>query len=316
MSSPTPTAAAPRDLIDTIAAFARAIRTGDPIAVDDLTFVPLFGPTASRSFLPLAAALDRGHVTIREIGAAGDVNCLHVDNAGDEPVLLFDGEQLVGAKQDRVVNTSILVPPRARIRIPVSCVEQGRWNYRTRTFAAGAILSTDMRRSKMARVTTQLRWCGRFDADQRAVWREVAGRARRRGVHAPTMALSDVLAADAGHVDAVRAAAPVQPGQTGLAAFLAGHLLAADAVGSAEAYAHLHDRLVAAAAAEAVDRPRSSGRQPPSLHAAVHDALSGATTVATPPGSGTDVRAIGKAFRLAALVADGDVVHLAVFSTA
>ena len=45
---------------------------------------------------------------------------------GTQPVLLLDGDEPVGAKQNRVLNLTILAPPMAEIRIPVVCIEQAR----------------------------------------------------------------------------------------------------------------------------------------------------------------------------------------------
>ena len=44
------------------------------------------------------------------------------------PVLLMEGETVTGGRQNRVLNVSVLIPAGATIDIPVSCVEQGRWN--------------------------------------------------------------------------------------------------------------------------------------------------------------------------------------------
>jgi hypothetical protein len=41
-----------------------------------------------------------------------------------------DGEQLVGAKQNRILNMTVLVAAETEVTIPVSCVERGRWGYR------------------------------------------------------------------------------------------------------------------------------------------------------------------------------------------
>ena len=56
---------------------------------------------------------------------------LKVINKSEVMVLILDGEELVGAKQNRIVNTTILIPAKETVLIPVSCVEQGRWSYDT-----------------------------------------------------------------------------------------------------------------------------------------------------------------------------------------
>ena len=51
------------------------------------------------------------------------------------PVLLVDGEELIGAKQNRVLNLSILIPAKQRCVIPICCVEAGRWRAASREFS-------------------------------------------------------------------------------------------------------------------------------------------------------------------------------------
>ena len=60
---------------------------------------------------------------------AGQVSALKIVVKGDRPVLLLDGEELLGAKQNRVVNLTILAPAQRTTVIPVSCVESGRWHH-------------------------------------------------------------------------------------------------------------------------------------------------------------------------------------------
>ena len=64
-----------------------------------------------------------------EVSDDGSVPELLFKNLGDRPVLLVEGEELVGAKQNRTLNISILAPPGRETRIPVTCVEGGRWGY-------------------------------------------------------------------------------------------------------------------------------------------------------------------------------------------
>ena len=64
-------------------------------------------------------------------------------------VLLYDGEELVGAKQNRILNVTVLVAAGATLPIPVSCVEQGRWTRARVDFDAGGHVShAHLRRRK------------------------------------------------------------------------------------------------------------------------------------------------------------------------
>jgi hypothetical protein len=64
---------------------------------------------AEPGWLTLAEA--GGWVTIGEVSDAGSVPTLVVKNNADRPVLLLDGEELLGAKQNRILNTTVLLSP-------------------------------------------------------------------------------------------------------------------------------------------------------------------------------------------------------------
>ncbi|MGA8831359.1 MAG: ARPP-1 family domain-containing protein [Desulfomonilaceae bacterium] len=81
-------------------------------------------------FMTLDNALKNDALIITEVTESGSVPELKVNNKSDHKILLLDGEELVGAKQNRVLNTTILIAPNSETIIPVSCVEQGRWSSR------------------------------------------------------------------------------------------------------------------------------------------------------------------------------------------
>src|SRR5262245_45218258 len=107
------------------------LQLGEAIEHRGVVIAPLF-PTRDPacSYLTLDEALPRGLV-ITETDTAGRVPELAVDNPLDEKVLLYDGEELVGAKQNRILNVSVLVAEQTAVHIPVSCVEEGRWASRS-----------------------------------------------------------------------------------------------------------------------------------------------------------------------------------------
>src|SRR5208283_5970283 len=125
-------------------------------------------------FLTLDEALDNQVLAITEVNDGGSVPELKVANRSDHKVLLLDGEELVGAKQNRVLNVTILIAPQSETVIPVSCVEQGRWSYRSRNFGSESrTMSAKLKKRKSETVNMNLRRGQDFRSDQGVVWEEI-----------------------------------------------------------------------------------------------------------------------------------------------
>jgi len=86
----------------------------------------------------------------------------------------------VGAKQNRILNLTVLAPANKTIVIPVSCVEAGRWRAESAEFAsAGRAHYSAGRARKAAHVTESLRSTGSRRSDQGAVWADISEKAVR-----------------------------------------------------------------------------------------------------------------------------------------
>src|SRR5712664_2604068 len=109
--------------------FAR-IEIGQASQIRNLKLFPLIRRNASQplDYLLLEDGIAQGKVRVTELSGGGSVPELSITNTAELPVLLVDGEELVGAKQNRVLNLTILVPAKHTTVIPVSCVEAGRWS--------------------------------------------------------------------------------------------------------------------------------------------------------------------------------------------
>jgi hypothetical protein len=175
-----------------LAADLTALTLGTPTTAGAITVVPLHRPSAAEpGWLTLAEA--GGWVIITEVSDSGAVPTLTVTNNADRPVLLLDGEDLLGARQNRILNTTVLVAADGTATIPVSCVEQGRWSYRSRRFISSDYwLYASLRRMKAARVSDSLRRGGRHESDQGEVWDELADKAAHLRVDSPTGAMHAV----------------------------------------------------------------------------------------------------------------------------
>lgn len=61
-------------------------------------------------------------------GAGNEVNTLIVVNHSDKPLYLMPGEVIIGGSQDRTIGNELVIAPHSEpTRVPVYCVEHGRW---------------------------------------------------------------------------------------------------------------------------------------------------------------------------------------------
>ena len=151
------------------------LRVGDPVRHEALAVFPLFAEANGQVEYRLSdEALADEQILVEEVSEGGSVPDLLVENKGDQRVLFLEGEELVGAKQNRVLNTSVLVAAHSKIKIPVSCVEQGRWAYKTRSFASsGSHSPSKLRRALKGSVSRSLKEDRGHTSDQGEVWKEV-----------------------------------------------------------------------------------------------------------------------------------------------
>jgi hypothetical protein len=166
---------------------------GNPIQHRAISVFPLFAEAfAPVNYILSEDAISSSSVVVQEVGEHGTVPELLVENKGDSRVLFLEGELLTGAKQDRVLNTTILVPIATQIKIPVICVEQGRWSYRSRSFTSSREYSSASLRYVMREsVSASSRAHDGHRSDQGAVWDEVAKQQRALGVDSETSAMAD-----------------------------------------------------------------------------------------------------------------------------
>lgn len=313
------------------AALSASLHAGPAQAAGPLIIVPLLlarDSDAAPSLRPpgtattLTRALARGEAEVVELDGGGSVPTLQVRNRGSLPLLLLDGEELLGAKQNRILNTSVLVPAHANLEVPVSCIERGRWRSVGREFTSSSrSLPAHMRRNKTMRVTASLRRGRSYDADQSTVWTEVDAYSTQRGVRSQTSALSDVFDADRAALAAARERITLLPGQVGIAAWLHGRLLGVEVLFSPEVFTEAFDRLLHSYLSEAlVAESSSAGSSEPGQEAVTEllRAVGGGSASRHPsPGTGSDVRLESAAGTAAALVDDEDrLVHVVVYGAA
>jgi ARG and Rhodanese-Phosphatase-superfamily-associated Protein domain len=294
-------------------AIQETIQLGDPVEHRGVVIAPLFPRQRPRArYLTLEEAIPLGF-RVSEVNAAGSVPELLVTNPLDHDVLLYDGEELIGAKQNRILNVTVLVPAESDIRIPVSCVEEGRWHSRSAVFAAAPHTAyPELRRRKAVALSAEPLERG---VAQQVVWDAVREKAAVHGIDSPTGAQADVFRSQSKELGALRSAfALLQPGQSG-ALFALGDGLTLDYVSQPEAFARLYPKLLDGYLLDALERldrkPASESRLEEFI-----EALGTAPRSSRPSaGRGEDVRVARDGVVGSGLELDSELIQLSVFSS-
>ena len=151
--------------------YLEQLKVGRKQSYKNLALYPLLSTYSSGlEYLLLDEALSENLMEMVELDSDGSVPELKVVNKSSKMILILDGEELVGAKQNRIVNTTILVKGNTTIVIPVSCVEHGRWSYDSPTFhSQERMMSSNLRAMKSEQVNYSIRTTGEFRSNQGAI---------------------------------------------------------------------------------------------------------------------------------------------------
>ncbi|MEQ8790529.1 MAG: hypothetical protein RIC55_29805 [Pirellulaceae bacterium] len=231
------------------------LRVGEPLRHESLCVFPLFAEPAGDVAYRLAdEALAEKSLVIEEISESGSVPELLVENQGDLRVLFLEGEELVGAKQNRVLNTSVLVAAHSKLRIPVSCVEQGRWAYKSRFFgSSGSHSPSKLRRALKASVSKSVKESGEYRSDQGQVWKEVACLHAAHGVASASAAMSDAFDTYQDRIAAYRRRLKYVEGASGAAVAIGKQIVALDVFDKPATCRKVWDRLLSGVVFDALE---------------------------------------------------------------
>ena len=229
-------------------------------------------------------------------------------------MLLYDGEELVGAKQNRILNVSVLVGAGAKLPIPVSCVEQGRWSRQSDAFGSAKHIShSHLRRRKAEMLAAQPLARGLAQGD---VWDEVRDKQERMGVRSR----------DRGEPRHVRS--PRRPGSARSSrrsrsrpasagpCSRSGDDLCLDAVSRPDAFALLWPKLRAGYLLDALERLDRRATSVERISAFVDDVgRSAARPAARRPGSARTFACAARASSARASSSNGETIQLSAFTS-
>ena len=236
----------------------KAVDVGDGFMVRNLTVFPLFRRDGgSLSLRTLDEAVASGGAVLHETGQVPWVD-LEVGTDGGRPVFIMDGEGLVAGRQNRVVNTAVLAEAGLTHRIPVTCVEQGRWSGEG-GFRAGSSAYPSLRAILAESVSASLRGGRGFSADQGAVWSSVKQKLSSLRVTSATSSMHDAYSGVARALSAFKEGFNLD-GASGFIAFAGDELLGLDLLPGPEVMAKLREKVAESYALDAMGRMDRASR--------------------------------------------------------
>jgi hypothetical protein len=270
-------------------------------------------------YLTLEEGINQGLVVITEISTGGSVPELKLVNKSPDKVIVVDDEELMGAKQNRIVNASFLIAGNSEVVIPVSCVEQGRWSYRGAMFSYGEkVMPPSIRREKQKKVAESLKRGSGYRSDQGEIWNDLAAKQARMSIHSQTGAMADLFEGQKDRLSEYLKAFHLVDSQVGGLFAINGKVAGLECFGHWQTFSKFFKKLVQSYALDAIDMIE----EPKADHVAVADirrfmeGIQKASRKSYPSlGLGENIRAEGPFVSGAALLNDGVVLHLSAFQS-
>ncbi len=302
-----------------IAECLNRVSPGETQHYENLTMFPLVSEVNVEPWYQLLdEALKKGSARVTGVSESGSVPELKFINEGIEPILLLDGEELVGAKQNRILNLTILAPGQRTILIPVSCVEAGRWRQDSTEFASFKRAHyASGRARKSAQVSESLRASESRHSDQADIWADISDKAMRMNAASDTGAAAEMYEKHHTRLNEYIGAFSTLEGQVGAVFMIDGRVVGLDLFDNAITYSKMANTLVESYALDALDT-LANNEQPDvagGLKEFLADASNAEIETFAAIGEGEDLRLRGASITGGALVKDGNVIHLCAFHT-
>jgi hypothetical protein len=268
-------------------------------------------------YVTLDEALEDKSIEVTESSENGLVPQIKIINRSNRMVFLMAGEQVVGCKQNRVLNASIMVPASGEMPLPVTCVEGGRWGYKSPVFSSGFTSSHYHLRAMMDMQATQsYKFVGAPRSDQAAVWGEVSRKLNAMGSRSPSCELQAVYRDHDSKLAEAMKELRAPEGFHGAVFSIAGRISGADLFDKPETFRKLWPKLVRSCVIDSFELSKeNSGSAAMQVVAAWLERVASAKPTRFPsPGIGEDIRLEGEDIFGAYLLVEDQPVHVELFS--
>lgn len=208
-----------------------------PQTHENVAIIPLkTAPNYKLDLLTLKKGLELGLVEVKEC-AQSTVNTLMVKNKSVAPLILIDGEEVVGGDQNRLMNSTIIVAPQSESKISVSCTERGRWGYLSKFKSSEHIANFRTRRAKAYAIHEEA-------PVQNAVWSSIDVLEQNNKFSSPTSAMNDSYEHEKVNLNAALHSFKIVDGQNGVLIIVNGEIKGFELFLNPEIYKEFHGKIL------------------------------------------------------------------------
>jgi len=313
--TPGPTSGERRTAGQVILGRLASLRVGVGAAHAGMTVFPVFAAGTLSSplrYRTLEQAIADGAVEVVE-QASATVPELTLRNKGAVLIFVLDGEEVIGGRQNRIVNASFLIAANSTVTLPVTCVEHGRWHDVSREFSSGESMPHAMRLAKHRQVSASLARMSRPIADQGATWDAIAEKQATTGTRSATGALHDIYQSQQERLSAWEQTFPYVSGAVGFIIGLGGQITGADLFDQPETAEALWPKLRRSYALDALEVTASAPIEQEQAEGLLARARGARYEVYPSLALGEDARFEGDAVFGGGLVYEEAPIHISLF---
>ncbi len=222
--------------------------------------VPLFRKANNEpNYITLDEGLTSALLEIEELDGGASVSNVLFRNKADQKALLFEGEELLGAMQNRILNVTVLVSPKTEQKLPVSCVEAGRWHHehtnrkKQRFTVANRMHYARGRALGNRAVSMNLASSNEYRSDQSGIWSDIDDKASRMNARSPSAASDALYVMSEDRINEYVKSFKHQPKQVGCVFLIDGHVSGMELFASEATHKNVIHKILRSYALDAVD---------------------------------------------------------------
>jgi hypothetical protein len=210
----------------------------------------------------------------------------------------------------------MMIPPHTEMPLPVTCVEQGRWGYKSSKFGSGRSSSQRKLRAMMSKqVSMGYKRFKKPVAEQHAVWEEVYRTLDATGSRSASFALEDVFSKYEKKLEEATDKFPAPADCNGALFVIHGQIAGADLFDKPKTLRKLWPKLIKSCTAEALEPSAETNgfKTEEEVSDWLRTAKGAKLESFDSPGVGKDMRIEGDEVEGATLVINEEPVHMELF---